>query len=149
VKEKVREDVLRAKAVDAATAKAASVAASFKSGDFEKAAKAAGVELRTTELVPRGTPLPDVGQSDRVDAAVFLLPAGSVTDPIATDNAVIIAKVVERDEVTPEELAQGRAALREQLLNEQRNRFFSSYMTNAKQKMKIEINRNVLRQIVA
>jgi hypothetical protein len=84
-----------------------------------------------------------------VDAVVFSLPVGSVTDPIATDNAVIVARVVERDDVTPEELAQGRAALREQLLNEQRNRFFSSYMTNAKQKMKIEINRNVLRQIVA
>jgi peptidyl-prolyl cis-trans isomerase D len=149
VKERVREDVLRVKAVEAAKAKAQSVAASFKSGDFETAAKAAGAEVRTTELVPRGTPLPDVGQSDRVDAAVFSLPVGSVTDPISTDNAVVIARVVERDEVTPDELAQGRAALRDQLISEQRNRFFSSYMTNAKQKMRIEINRNVLRQIVA
>lgn len=149
VKEKVREDVLRAKAVEAARQKAASLAASFKSGDFSRAAKAAGLEVRTTEMIARGAPLPDVGQSDAVDAAVFTLPAGSVTDLIVTDAGVVIAKVAERDDVTPEEIAQGRPALREQLLNERRNRFFSAYMTNVKEKMKIEINREVLRQIIA
>jgi peptidyl-prolyl cis-trans isomerase D len=148
VKEKVREDVLRAKAVEAAREKAQSLAASFKS-DFTRAAKTAGLELRTTELVARGAPLPDAGQSDAVDAAVFALPPGSVTDPIVTDAGVVIAKVVERDDVTPAEVAQGRDALRDQLLNERRGRFFSAYMTKAKEKMKIEINRGVLRQIVA
>jgi hypothetical protein len=51
--------------------------------------------------------------------------------------------------VTPQDVTQGRNALREQLLNERRNRFFSAYMTKAKQKMKIEINRDLLRQVVA
>ena len=148
VKDKVREDVLGAKAVDLARQKAQSLAASFKS-DFTRAAKTAGLEVRTTELIARGAPLPDVGQSDAVDAAVFALPPGSVTEPVASDAGVVIARVVERDDVTPDELTQGRAALRDQLLDERRNRFFSAYMTNAKEKMKIEINRAVLRQIVA
>jgi peptidyl-prolyl cis-trans isomerase D len=148
-KDKVREEVIKRKALDAARARAAAVAASLKSGNFAAAAKAAGLEVKTTELIARGAPLPDVGTSEAVDAAVFKLPAGSVTDPITTDNAVVIARVVERDEVTPEELSQGRSALREQVLNERRNRFFSAYMTKAKEKMKIEVNRDVLRQIVA
>jgi peptidyl-prolyl cis-trans isomerase D len=149
VKEKVREDVLRAKAVEAARQKASSLAASFKSGDFGRAAKAAGLEVKTTELVPRSTPLAEIGQSDAVDAAVFALPAGSVTDPIVTDAGVVIARVVERDDATPQEIAQGREQLREQLISERRNRFFSAYMSKAKEKMRIEINREVLRQILA
>jgi peptidyl-prolyl cis-trans isomerase D len=149
VKDKVRDAIVKNKALDAARAKANSVAASFKSGNFAAAAKAAGVEVKTTEMIARNAPLPEIGASEAVDAAVFTLPAGGVTDPIATDNAIVIARVVERDAVTPEEVAQGRSALREQLLSERRNRFFGAYMTKAKEKMKIEINRDVLRQIVA
>ena len=149
VKDKVRDDLLKKKAVEAARQKAASVAPSFKSGTFAAAAKAAGLEVKTTDLVARGSQLPEIGASDEVDAAVFALPVGGVTDPIATSNGVVIARVAERHDVTPQDIAQGRNALREQLLNERRNRFFSAYMTKAKQKMKIEINRDALRQIVA
>jgi peptidyl-prolyl cis-trans isomerase D len=149
VKDKVREAVLKEKAMDAARAKAASIGPSLKSGDFAAAAKAAGLEVKTTELVARGAPLPEIGPSPAVDAAVFALPQGGVTEPIATENAIVVARVVERDGVTAEEIAQGRTALRDQLLNEQRNRFFSAYMSKAKQKMRIEVNRDILRQIVA
>jgi peptidyl-prolyl cis-trans isomerase D len=147
VKAKVRDDVLKKKAVEAAHQKAQSLAAEFK-GDFAKGAKAAGLDVKTTELVARGSALPEVGQSDAVDAAVFALPAGGVTGPIATDNGVVIAKVVARQDVTPADIAQGRSALRDQMLNDRRNRFFSAYMVKAKQKMKIEINRNVLSQVI-
>jgi parvulin-like peptidyl-prolyl isomerase len=105
--------------------------------------------VKPPEQIARGSALPEVGASQAVDAAVFSLPVGGVTDPIPTDNGVVIAKVAERNDVTPQDIAQGRNAMREQLLNDRRNRFFSAYMTKAKQKMKIEINRDVLRQVVA
>ena len=61
--------------------------------------------MKTTELIPRGSPLPDIGVSPAVDAAAFALPAGSVTAPIATDAGTVIARVAERQDVKPEELA--------------------------------------------
>jgi peptidyl-prolyl cis-trans isomerase D len=149
VKDRVRNDVIQKKAVDAAKQKAASLAASLKAGDFAKAAKAAGLEVKPTELVARGATLPDVGQSDAVDAAVFALPAGAVTDPIQTDNAIVVARVVEKKEVTPAEVASGRATMRTELLNERRGRFFASYMTKAKQRMNIRINPETLRRVTA
>ncbi len=145
----VKDDLLKKKAVDAARQKATALAASFKSGAFASAAKAVGLEAKTTELIARGSQLPEVGASDEVDAAVFALPVGGVTDPIAAANGVVVARVAERHDVTPQDVAQGRNPLRDQLLNERRNRFFSAYMTRAKQRMKIEINRDALRQIVA
>lgn len=149
VKDRLREDVILKKAVDAARQKAASLSASLKAGDFAKAAKAAGLEVKTTELVARGSALPDVGQSDAVDAAVFALPAGATTEPIQTENAIVVARVVEKKEVTPAEVAAGRAAMRTEVMNERRGRFFASYMTKAKQRMNIRINPETLRRVIA
>jgi len=53
--------------MELARQKAASVAASLKSaGDFAKAAKAAGLEVKTTDLITRDAPLPEVGVSSQV-----------------------------------------------------------------------------------
>ncbi len=149
VKDRVREDVIVKKAVDAARQKAASLSASLKAGDFAKAAKAAGLEVKTTELVARGSALPDVGQSEAVDAAVFALPAGATTEPIQTENAIVVARVLEKKEVTPAEVTAGRAEMRTEVMNERRGRFFASYMTKAKQRMNIRINPETLRRVIA
>jgi peptidyl-prolyl cis-trans isomerase D len=149
VKDRVREDVTKEKAKELARQKALAVAATLRGApDFAKAAKAAGVEVKTTEVVPRGSPLPDLGVSPQVDKAVFTLPAGSVTDPIVTDNGVVVARVVEHREPTPAEFAAERARLHDELLRERRDRFYAAYMQKAKQRMKIEVNRENLQRVV-
>lgn len=149
VKARVRDDVLKKKAIDAARQKASSIVAQLKTGDFNAAAKAAGLEVKTTELIARGAPVGDVGASPAVDAAAWALPAGGVSDPIVTDTGAVVVKVLEKKDVTPEELATGRPTLREELLRDKRNRFFGAYMSKAREKMKIEINNAVLAQITA
>jgi peptidyl-prolyl cis-trans isomerase D len=151
VKDKVREAVVRQKALEAARQKAAALAPTLKAAtDFEAAARAAGFDaLGTPEPVARGVALPGVGVSPAVEAVVFSLPAGSVSDPIATENAVAIVKVTARQEVTDEQVKSGREALRAELLAERRNRFFSAYMVKAKQRMSITINREALQRLVA
>ena len=85
------------------------------------AAKAQGFEAKETQLIARESPIPDVGVSPEVDKVAFSLPAGSVSDPITTNDATVIVRVVERDEVTPEEFAREKDAFREQLLQRQAN----------------------------
>src|SRR5204863_1725482 len=86
--------------------KAAAVAAKVKgAGDFAKAAKAAGVEAKTTELIARDAPLPDVGVAPEAMEAAFRLPVGAVSDPITTAGGTVVLKVVEKKEVTPAEWA--------------------------------------------
>lgn len=149
VKTRVREDVLKQKAVDAARQMAASLAAQLKSGDFDAAAKSAGLDVKTTDLIARGAPIAEAGVSPAVDAIAFMLPAAGVSDPIVTDNGAVVVKVVEKKEVTPAELSAGRTQLRDELLNERRNRFYASYMTKARERMKININRQTLAQVTA
>jgi peptidyl-prolyl cis-trans isomerase D len=150
VKERVREDLIKSRATEASRQRASAVAAALKSAkDFAAAAKAEGVEAKDTELVARGAALPDIGVSPEVDRVAFTLPAGSVSDPIQTTDGTVIVRVVQRDDVTPDELRQGQEAFRAELLNERRSKFFAAYMGKAKEKMRVEVKSDVLRRVLA
>ena len=147
VKDRVREDVVKQKARDLSKQRAAEIAAKLKSApDFDKAAKAAGVEAKTTDLITQDSPIPDLGVAPAVEGAAFTLAVGAVSDPIATDNGTAVIKVLEKKAVTPEEWASSKDRFREELLTDRRNRFFSAYMAKAKQKMKIDVNRESLQR---
>ncbi|MCX6542977.1 MAG: SurA N-terminal domain-containing protein [Acidobacteria bacterium] len=145
VKDKVRDDVIKEKAGRLASEKAATLAATLKTAaDFVAAAKKAGVEAKTSDLVARGTALPDVGVNATVEKAAFAQAVGSVSDPIMTLDGTTILKVVERKDVAPGEAAGGRESIRQDLLSQRRNQFFGAYMMKARQKMKIQMNREAL-----
>jgi peptidyl-prolyl cis-trans isomerase D len=147
VKDRVRDEVVKQKARDISRQKAAVIAAKLKSApDFEKAATAAGVEAKTTDLIAAGAPIPDLGVAPAVEEMAFKLPVGAVSDPIPTDNGTAVIKVLEKKEVTPEEWTSSKDRFREELLTDRRNRFFSAYMAKAKLKMKIDVNREALQR---
>jgi peptidyl-prolyl cis-trans isomerase D len=147
VKDRVRDEVVKQKARDLSKQKGAELAAKLKSApDFEKAAKAAGVEAKTTDLISQDSPIPDLGVAPAVEDAAFKLAVGAVSDPIATDNGTAVIKVLEKKSVTPEEWTSSKDRFRDELLSDRRNRFFSAYMVKAKLKMKIEVNREALQR---
>jgi peptidyl-prolyl cis-trans isomerase D len=148
-KDRVREELVKQRARDMAQQKATALAATLKTApDFDKAAKAAGVEPKTTELLTRDSPLPDLGAAGNVLEAAFKLPEGGVSDPISTDTGTAIFKVVEKHETTPQDLTASKETFREEVLADRRNRFFSAYMQKAKLKMKIQVNREALQRVV-
>jgi peptidyl-prolyl cis-trans isomerase D len=148
VKDKVREDVVKQKAVDMAKAKATAMAEAAAKGNFAAAAKTAGADVKTTDFVGRGTALPEVGINGAVDDVIFALKPGQSSGAITTDNAVIVAYVKERQDIKPETLATERDALRSELVQQRRQEFFASYMGKAKEKMKIEYNQETIRTIL-
>lgn len=149
VKEKVREDAIRARATELSRQRGAEIATTLRAArNFAAAAKAQGLEAKDTDLVARGAALPDIGASPEIDKMAFTLPLGAVSDPIVTGNGTVIVRVAERDEVTDDEYNEGRDAFRAQLLSERQGRFFSAWMTKAKQRMKIEINEDVLKRTI-
>jgi peptidyl-prolyl cis-trans isomerase D len=150
VKDRVKDEVIKVKARELSQQKAVEIAAKLRTAsDFEKAAKAAGVSVKTTDLITRDQPIPDLGNATAVDDAAFTLPVGGVSDPIATDNGTAVIKVLEKQEVTPEQLAAARDKFRDDMLTDRRNRFFGAYMAKAKQKMKITVNREALERVVS
>jgi parvulin-like peptidyl-prolyl isomerase len=147
VKDRVRDEVVKQKARELSKQKAAEIAAKLRNApDFEKAAKAAGLEAKTTDLLTRDSPIPDLGAAAPVEDAAFKMPVGSVSDPIATDAGTAVIKVLDKKEVTDADWASNKDKFRDEFLNDRRNRFFSAYMVKAKQKMKIAVNREALQR---
>jgi parvulin-like peptidyl-prolyl isomerase len=149
VRERVRDDLIRDRAAEIAKSKAAEIAAMLKSAsDFTAAAKKAGLEVKPTELIARGSPLPDIGVSPEIDNVVFPLPVGSVSDPISTPQGTAIVRVAEKEGVSDAQIAAGMDQTREELVNQRRDRFFSGYMVKAKEQLKIAINQETLTRTV-
>ena len=151
VKDRVREDLIRQRAAELSSQRASAIAASLKSApNFAAAAKAQGFEARDTELIARNAALPDnIGVSPEVDKVAFSLPVNAVSDPIKTSDGTVIVRVVEKDPVTPDEFRKAKETFRAEILNERRGRFFSAYMTKAKDKLTIEINSDVVQRVVS
>jgi peptidyl-prolyl cis-trans isomerase D len=149
VRDKVRDDLVKERAAEVAKAKAAEIAATLKgASDFAAAAKKAGLEVKTTELITRGSAVPDVGTSAELDQIAFTLPKGAVSDPISTPQGTAVIRVVEKEDVTPEQIATGSDQIREELLNQRRDQFFSGYMQNAKKNLKIELKPDTLARVL-
>jgi peptidyl-prolyl cis-trans isomerase D len=149
VRDRVREDLVRERAAELAKTKAAEIASALKgAANFAAAAKRFGLEVKPTEFITRGSPIPDIGASAEVDTIAFALPKGAVSDPISTPQGTAIVRVVEKEDVAPDEIAAGRDQLREELVNQRRDQFFSAYMQKAKQGLKIELRQDVLARVV-
>lgn len=149
VTDRVRDDVIRDKAAELLKTRAAAIAADLKKApDFAAAVKKAGFEVKTSELIARGGSLPDIGPNTEVETAVFGAAPGTVTDAITTATGAVIVRLAEKADVTEQQIADGRDALREELTGQRRDQFFSAYMAKAKTALKIDIKQDVLAQIM-
>lgn len=148
VKDKVRDDVIRLKAVEVAKTRAATMAQAAARGNFAAAAKAAGVDVKTTDLIARGAALPEIGVNQQVEDAVFKLKSGDTSGPIATESAVVVAHVKERQDVKPEDMAAGKGLLRDELRQQRQGEFFSAYMTKARGAMKLTYNEPAIQALL-
>ena len=149
VKTRVTDDLKQQKATEMAKQRAAAIATELKAAkDFAGAAKRAGLEIKPTELITRGSAIPDLGISESIDDVAFALPQGGVSDAITTPTGTAIIRVAEKVNVTDAEVESGRDQLREELVNARRDKFFAAYMQKAKQGLKITTREDTLARVV-
>ena len=77
----------------------------------------------------------------------FCQRSGGVSDAVSTPTGTAIVRVAEKVDVTDAEIAAGRDQLRDELVNQRRDRFFGAYMQKAKQGLKIDIRQDTLARI--
>ena len=147
VRDRVREDVIRKKSLALALERANEAAEVLKSADdFVSAAETAEFSVGTSELVARGASFPQVGISSPVEAVAFAMEPGAVSDVIQAANSAAIVHLVEKEDASEDDLATIQDALRNELLFSRQNQFFSAYMENAKERLDIDIDLEVLDQ---
>jgi peptidyl-prolyl cis-trans isomerase D len=108
--------------------KALADAAKANGGDLAKAAKAMGLEVKTTELFKRAATVDGLGSANYFDDA-FKSPAGSVLNPVPMPDATVVAKLAQHAEADMSQLPAARGQIVESLKSErarERNTIFET-----------------------
>jgi parvulin-like peptidyl-prolyl isomerase len=135
------EQLIKAKILtEMAKAEARAMAQNLRSqitnpGDLEKAAKAANAKLETTGEFSRADFVPNVGNQNEFFAAAFGMAPGTVSGPVATDQAVYIIRVDSHNPINQELFNQEAGKLEQELMQKKQNEaiqnWYQSLQNNA------------------
>jgi peptidyl-prolyl cis-trans isomerase D len=97
--------------------------------DLAKAAKAVGATLKTSDLVSPTGQVPDFGAVGQVAPQLFEMSAGTISGPIDAGRTGVVAKILDRQEPTADEIAANFDRTREQILDQKRGEAFQIFVS--------------------
>ena len=116
--------------------------------NFQAAAKSAGFEAVTTQPLARDGVIPNIGRSPEIEKVAFSLPAGSVSDAIGTPQGAAIVRVASKQESSAADFQMAKDKFRAEVLNDRRSRFYQTYMSKARERMKIAVDPDALKRAI-
>ncbi len=153
VRDNVLADYRQAQSTELAQSKANQFAAMVRSGkSMQDAAKALGVQLKSSEAFPRTGSVPDVGSGKQLEAA-FKLKVGQVSSPLSLADNWIVYSVTEHDPVNPADFAAQRQDIEQQLLESKRSMAYEVFRQTLEDRLKKEgkvvINEDVVKRLTS
>ena len=106
------------------------------SGDLAKAAKEVGATVKTSDLVGDQGQVPDLGQVGSVASELFTLKVGDISGPIDAQRTGVVAKLLEKQEPTPNEIAKNLDQTRDQVLDQRREEAFNIFVSATEDRFK-------------
>ena len=127
------------------SAKTSELAAKAKAeNDLAKAAKEVGATVKTSDLVGPDGQVPDLGQVAQAAPQLLDLAVGAISGPIDTARNGVVAKILDKQEPTADEIAKSFDQTRDQLLEQRRsdafNVFLGTIMADYKKNNRIRMN---------
>jgi len=114
------------------------------SNDLAKAAKEMGATVKTSDLVGPTGQVPDLGQLTQVAPQLFDLKPGDLSGPIVAARTGVVAKLVDKQEPTADDIAKNFDQTHDRMLNERRsdafNVFLSTIMDEYKKNKRIQMS---------
>ncbi|WP_317891681.1 peptidylprolyl isomerase [Acidicapsa acidisoli] len=104
--------------------------------DLAKAAKEVGATVKTSDLVGESGQVPDLGQVGTVAPDLFTLSVGSISGPIDAQRTGVVAKLLDKQEPTADEITKNLDQTREQILDQRREEVFGIFVSNAQDEFK-------------
>jgi peptidyl-prolyl cis-trans isomerase D len=98
--------------------------------DLAKAAKEEGATVKTSDLVNATGQVPDLGEVGQVAPQLFDLTVGSISGPIDSQRTGVVAKIVDKQEPSADDIAKNLDQMRDQMLEERRNDAFGVFAGN-------------------
>jgi peptidyl-prolyl cis-trans isomerase D len=138
VREKVIQDLKSEKAVQLAKSKADELAKRVKSGEkFETAAKALGLDAKTSDLFARNGSIAGAASGKQV-AAAFQMKQGEVGSPLSLGQNWFVYQVAEKQEPNPDDFEKQKKEITDAVLQEKRNLAFEAFRTGLDSRLKAE-----------
>jgi peptidyl-prolyl cis-trans isomerase D len=138
VRDRVLTDLKREKSMELAKSKAEELAKRGKAGEkFETAAKALGLEPKTSDSFARNGSLPGAASGKQLSAAFNLNP-GDVGAPLSLGQNWLVYRVAEKQEPNPADFEAQKKQLTEEALQEKRNLAFDAFKTSLDNRLKQE-----------
>ena len=97
--------------------------------DLAKAAKETGATMKTSDLVSASGQVPDLGQVEQVAPQLFDLAVGQISGPIDAQRTGVVAKLVDKQEPSADEIAKNFDQMREQLRDQRQSDAFSVFLS--------------------
>ena len=98
--------------------------------DLAKAAKEVGATVKTSDLVNQTGQVPDLGQVGQVAPQLFDLSVNNISGPINAERNGIVAKIVDKQEPSADEITKNFDQTREAILEEHREEAFNVFLSN-------------------
>lgn len=151
VRDRVSTDYRHEKAVEMAKTEADELAKRTKSGEtFAAAAKALGLEVKTTDPITRAGNIPDAGSAKQFPDA-FTLPVGQTGDPVALGTNWAVYRVAQHDPVNWGDYDKQKAKLEDTVLQQKRQTAFDLFRTalrtRLQQEGKLQLNADNLKRL--
>jgi peptidyl-prolyl cis-trans isomerase D len=112
--------------------------------DLAKAAQEVGATLKSSDLLGFGSQAPDLGPVGQAAPQLFDLPVGSISEPINAQRTGVVAKILDKQEPSAEEIARNFDQVKNQILEQRRadafNIFVSDLMDDYKKHDRIQMN---------
>jgi peptidyl-prolyl cis-trans isomerase D len=111
--------------------KTTELAAKAKSlNDLAKAAQQMGATVKSSDLVGETGQAPDLGQVGQVAPQLFAMQVGQISGPINAGRTGVVAKLVDKQEPSADEIAKNFDATRDQFLEQRRSEAFNVFLSN-------------------
>jgi peptidyl-prolyl cis-trans isomerase D len=138
VREKVLSELKQQKAAQLAQSKATDLQRRVKAGEkFDPAAKALGLDPKTSESFARSGSVPSFGSGKQLSAA-FSLKSGEVGAPIALGSNWAVYQVLEKTEANPADLEKQKKTIADSLVQSKRALAFEAFRAALEERMKKE-----------
>jgi peptidyl-prolyl cis-trans isomerase D len=154
VKTQVHDAMVNSRLVRKVQDKAKELADAAKAdgGDLAKAAKAMGLEVKTTELFKQKASIDGLGSANYFDDG-FKQPVGTILNPVPMPDATVVAKVVQHAGADMSKLPEQRAeileALKEEKARERNTIFEEGLIAELTRQGVVKIHADVVSRIVA
>jgi len=138
VREKVLTELKQQKAAQLAQSRAAEFERRVKAGEkFDPAAKALGLDLKTSEAFARSGSVPGLGSGKQLSAA-FSLKSGETGSPLALGSNWAVYQVIEKTEANPADFEKQKKTIADTLVQSKRALAFEAFRTALEERMKKE-----------